>query len=150
MVHVPYRGEQPALNDAIGGVAPVVFASVSASKPFIESGRLRALAVTSPERFPTLPDLPTLRELGYPDVVADVFYGMYITKGTPALIVERLSALLNDARTDEATSQRLLNQLNFNTAGTDTPEEFQQYMEKEYARFQELAAELNLVGNKDK
>jgi len=101
-------------------------------------------------RFPSLPDVPTMHELGYTDVVADVFYGLYVTKGTPAPVVEALSSLLNKARSNPATATRLLDQFNFNTGGSDTPVVFQQYMEEEYARFERLAEELQLVGMKDK
>lgn len=150
MTHVPYRGELPALNDVISGVTPVLFASVAAGKPFVTGGQVRALAVTSERRFPTMPQLPTLNELGYKDVVADVFYGLYVTKGSPPAAVDALARHVNALRADPETSARLLEQLSFSTAGSDTPAGFRQYMEKEYARFSALAADLNLVGMKDK
>jgi len=150
MTHVPYRGEQPALNDVVGGVVPMIFASVAATKPFIEAGRLRPLAVTSPKRFPTFPDLPTMTELGYKDVAADVVYGLYTTKESPPEAIEAMAAILNQVRADPAASAQLLEQLNFNIEGSDTPAQFKQYMEQEFARFQKLAEALNLVGTKDK
>ena len=150
MVHVPYRGELPAITDVVGGSVPVVFASVAAAKPFIESGKLRALAVTSPKRFPTFPELPTMAELGYADVTTDVFYGLYTTKGTPPEAIAAMSAILNKVRADPVASAQLLDRLNFNIEGSDTPAQFEQYMEQEFARLQKLAQELNLVGTKDK
>jgi tripartite-type tricarboxylate transporter receptor subunit TctC len=150
MTHVPYRGELPALNDVIAGVTPVVFCSVAIGKPFVASGQVRALAVTSGTRFPTVPQLPTLKELGYTDVVADVFYGLYVTKGTPAAVVDTLVRNVNALRADPQTSSRLLDQLSFSTTGSDTPALFRQDMEKEYARFSALAADLKLLGTKDR
>ena len=149
MTHVPYRGELPALNDVMSGVTPLMFVSIATGKPFIAAGKVRALAVTSGARFPTEPQLPTLNELGYKDVVADVFYGVYAPKGTPASAVETLVRQINALRADQETSHQLLEQLSFNTAGSDTPAVFQHYMEKEYAGFTQLATDLKLVGTKD-
>lgn len=149
MTHVPYRGELPALNDVMSGVTPLMFVSVATGKPFIASGKVRALAVTSAARFPTMPQLQTLNELGYKDVVAEIFYAAYVPKGTPASVVDTLVRQINALRADPETSHFLLDTLSFNTAGSDTPVQFRQAMEKEYAGFTQLAEDLKLVGKKD-
>ena len=94
MTHVPYRGGAPAMTDLIGGQIHVVFNPLPESMEHIRSGRLRALAVTSPRRSPILPDVPTLAETvaGYE---ADAIHGVGVPRGTPAEIVERLNKEVN-------------------------------------------------------
>lgn len=150
MTHVPYRGELPAIMDVVTGTTPVLFVSVAAGKPFVQSDQVRALAVTSETRFPTMPLLPSLHELGYKDVVADVFYGLYVPKGTPAAVAETLARHVNELRKDPETSSRLLGQLSFDTFGSDTPAGFRSYMEKEFIRYTQVTTDLKLVGTKDK
>jgi len=95
--HVPYRGSGPALADVMGG--QVLFASDTwaATLPLVRGGTLRALAVTSPERFPGLPDAPTLIESGFPGTVIDAWFGIAAPAATPTPIVERLSAAILEA-----------------------------------------------------
>jgi tripartite-type tricarboxylate transporter receptor subunit TctC len=95
--HVPYRGSGPALADVIGG--QVLFASDTwaATLPLLRGGNLRALAITSPERFPGLPEVPTLIESGFPGTVIDAWFGIAAPAATPAPIVGQLSAAILDA-----------------------------------------------------
>ncbi|MES2980309.1 MAG: tripartite tricarboxylate transporter substrate binding protein [Pseudomonadota bacterium] len=91
MVHVPYKGSNPAAAAVIAGETQMVFGGVVSSLPFVKSGRLRALAVTSPTRIEVAPDVPTLAELGYKGVEASSWYGLFAPAGTPAAIVQRLN-----------------------------------------------------------
>lgn len=93
LVHVPYKGNLPAMTDVIGGQLAMMFDITSTARNFVSGGRVRALAVTSRERNPSLPDVPTMREAGLPDYEVIGWYGIYGPAGLPAAQV----AKLNDA-----------------------------------------------------
>ena len=95
-VHVPYKG-YTALTDLMAGRLQFMFATVPSVIQHIRSGKLRALAVTSEKRTPSLPDVPTVAESGFPGFSADAWFGVYAPKGTPAAIVTRLNRAVNDA-----------------------------------------------------
>jgi tripartite-type tricarboxylate transporter receptor subunit TctC len=92
LTHVPYKGEAPAIADLLGGQVQMVFANLPAAAPLIKSGRLRALAVTSLQRTPLAPDLPTMAEAGLPEFEAVTWVGMFAPEGTPREIVATLNA----------------------------------------------------------
>ena len=95
VVHVPYKGTGPALNDAMAGNVQLIFGSVSTTIQHIRSGRLRGLAVTTPARIVAVPELPTLSELGYPDCEVILWHGLVGPKGLPAAIVRRINEQAN-------------------------------------------------------
>ena len=88
---VPYKGAAPAITDLIGGQIQVMFTTVASAAPLIEGGQLRALAVTSAERSPAFPDLPTVSEAGVPGYDAEAWYGLFAPAKTPPDIVDRLN-----------------------------------------------------------
>ena len=90
IVHVPYRGSSAAINDLLGGQIDFIFENVTPALPFVQSGKLKALAVTSEQRLPALPDVPTMKESGYPAFVTGTWNGVLAPKGTPTAIVKRL------------------------------------------------------------
>ena len=90
MIHVPYKGDVPALQDVIGGEATFMFAPIAAALPHMQSGRLRALAVTSAKRSASLPDVPTMGEAGFKDFVVEQWQAIYAPAKMPAPIVQRL------------------------------------------------------------
>ncbi len=92
LVHVPYRGSGPSLSDAIGGQIPIVSSTLAAAMPHIRSGKLKALAVTSASRWPSLPDVPTAAELVAPGYSHLTWLGFLVPKGTPDDVVTRLNA----------------------------------------------------------
>ena len=92
MVHVPYKGGAPATADLLGGHVDLSFSNTASAIPHMKTGRLRALAVTSPKRFFQVPEVPTMIESGYPDFNMVAWYGVMAPAGTPAAIVNRLSA----------------------------------------------------------
>jgi tripartite-type tricarboxylate transporter receptor subunit TctC len=92
MAHVPFSGAGPAINAILGGVTQIAFAALPPAHPFIESGALKALAVTGASRWFDLPNVPTMVELGYKDFISDTFQGFLAPVKTPPAIVELLSA----------------------------------------------------------
>ena len=91
MLHVPYKGSAPALTDLIGGQVQLMFDSLPSSMPFVRSGAIRALAVTTPRRSSALPEVPTVAEAGYPGFSMSTWYGVWAPAGTPGAVVQRLS-----------------------------------------------------------
>ena len=97
VVHVPYRGTAMAVQDVIAGQVPMMVLDTAAGLPQIRSGKVKALAVMSKKRIPSLPDVPTLDELGVKDFEVTAWQGLFVPKGTPADIVTRLGAEMNKA-----------------------------------------------------
>ena len=91
MVHIPYRGQGPALQDVLGGTVPIAFETVTALSPQLKSPRIRVLAVTAPQRLPKFPDVPTMVESGFKDFTFENWYGLFVPAKTPAPLVARLS-----------------------------------------------------------
>src|SRR5574343_170307 len=101
-IHVPYKGDAPALQDTLGGQVQFMFAPVTAALPHIKSGKLRALAATSATRLKVLPDVPTMAEAGQKDFVVEQWQGVYLPARTPSGVVQRWNAALNKALADNA------------------------------------------------
>src|SRR5258708_2795352 len=95
--HIPYKGAGPAITDLMGGSLDLYFGNSQSVDALVKGGRLRAIAVTSPQRVKNLPDVPTIAESGYPAVEAATWSGLVAPKGTPKAIVERLNAETNKA-----------------------------------------------------
>jgi len=96
-IHVPYKGDTPALQDTLGEQVAFMFAPVAAALPHVQSGRLRALAVTSAARLKALPEVPTMGEAGLKDFVVEQWHGVFAPAGTPAPIVAHLNHDINAA-----------------------------------------------------
>jgi tripartite-type tricarboxylate transporter receptor subunit TctC len=107
MVHVPYKCAQPALTDVIAGQCQLMFATSASVIPYIKAGRLRALAVTTTKRSPSVPDLPTLSEAGVPGFEAITWHGVVVPSATPAATVARLNRAINAALADHQLLDRL-------------------------------------------
>lgn len=97
MLHVPYRGQGPALNDVIAGHVPIAFETTTVLLPHVQSGSVKALATTSAERTKVLPDVPTMVESGFKDFVIENWYGVFAPAETPPAIVEKLNKAVNVA-----------------------------------------------------
>ena len=95
LMHVPYKGGPPALNDVLAGQVPMMFNNLPAVVPLARSGKLRALAVATLKRSPLLPDVPTMEEAGFKGYVSTVWNGVFVRAGTPRPIVERISREIN-------------------------------------------------------
>ncbi|NWG24330.1 MAG: tripartite tricarboxylate transporter substrate binding protein [Pseudorhodoplanes sp.] len=122
LIHVPYRGIGPALNDAVAGQIQVLFDNLPTSLPLVQAGRLRALAVSGPKRVAALPDVPTFGELGFDDVNWMAFFGMVAPAGTPPAAIATLNDALNNALADPAVREKLTAQQAEVTGGP--PEKF--------------------------
>jgi len=92
MIHIPYKGSAQAHVDILSGEVEMMFDTTSSAMQQIKAGKFRALAVTSPQRSPELPGVPTIAEAGYPAAEMTTWYGLFVTGGTPAPVVERLAA----------------------------------------------------------
>lgn len=106
MRHIPYKGGGAALNDLMGGQIDVYFAATASALPLIQSGKLRALAVTTAERMPALPQLPTIAEAGWPGYDVTLWYGLIAQKGVPQDVVARANAECNKVLALPATPVR--------------------------------------------
>ncbi len=106
MNHIPYKGSAPALTDVMSGQADLMFDTMLSSMPFVKSGKLKALAVTSSERAPSAPDLPTVAEAGLPSYEAIAWNGILAPAGTPKEIVDKLNAGLKKVLQDPDVKQR--------------------------------------------
>lgn len=140
MTHVPYKGDGPGLADAIGGQIPIIIASVAATAPYVHTGRLRALAVTSSQRMPALRDVPTVAEAaGLPGFDFSPWYALVAPARTPPEIVRRLSA----ASLQVAESRQMIDRLN-NLGGVPAPmdaEQLGQYIRAEIPRMAQVIKE---------
>ena len=115
-IHVPYKGDMPALQDTLSGQTYFMFAPVAAALPHVKSGKLRALAVTSASRLKSLPDVPTMAEAGQKDFVVEQWQAVYLPARTPAAVVQRLNADINKALHDPAIVE-LADKLGVNLMG---------------------------------
>ncbi len=136
MQHIPYKGSAPALTDLAGGQLQLMFDSMPSATPMINSGKLRAIAVTTATRAKARPDLPTIAESGFPGFDISTWYAYWAPKGTPADIVEKLSA---------AAAQALKNPeviAKYEAMGAEpvgsTPKQFAAYAESEAKKWNEI------------
>jgi len=136
MVHVPYKGLSPALTDLLSGQVQLMFSSVVAILPHVKAGKLRALAVTGEKRMPTLPELPTVAESGFPGYEASSWYGILAPAGTPREIVVKLNAEFLKALERPEVRNSLLAD-GAEPVG-DTPEQFAAYIRSEKERMGKL------------
>jgi len=134
---VPYKGEAPAITDVVGGQLPVMFAFPLVAMPHIQSGKLRALAVTSKARIPGLPDTPTFAEAGRPDLEVVSWGAFFAPRGTPRPVVDKLAQGIAKATEDASLRQFLA------TFGSEpvhsTPDELGQWVQREVARLCAIA-----------
>jgi tripartite-type tricarboxylate transporter receptor subunit TctC len=133
IVHVPYRGAAPALNDLLGQQVQMVFLDLPILLPQIKSGGLRAIALGAAERAPTATDVPTTTEAGLPEVQAENWYGLVAPAGTPQPIVAKLNQIASEAMRDPAVKEKLAVQ-GAELIG-DSPEHFHAFLESELTRW---------------
>lgn len=136
LLHVPYRGSAPAISDLIGGQVQSMFDNMPSALPHIKAGRLRAIAVTSAQRSPLLPDVPTLAESGYPGLEVQSWFGLAAPTGTPAAVLERLNQALNKSLAQPELRQRLQEMAATPLPGT--PEQMRQTIANEIKRWREV------------
>jgi tripartite-type tricarboxylate transporter receptor subunit TctC len=138
IVHIPYKGATPAMLDVIAGQASLYFTSPIAAQPYVKSGRLRQIAVTSAQRFPPLPDVPAIAESGYRDFDMTSWWGLLAPAGVPKEIIARLNADAVKALNTPELKERLAGQGAM--VVTDTPEQFAAYIKSEIANWGRIVA----------
>jgi tripartite-type tricarboxylate transporter receptor subunit TctC len=136
MTHVPYKGENPAIADTIGGQIPIMFGNLPVALPHVRSGRVVALATTTAKRSPLAPEIPTMSEGGIKDFEMATWYGMLAPAGTPPELVAKIQRDAARVLSDPETRERLTKM------GVDlilnTPEEFKAYLNTEIARYTKI------------
>jgi len=142
LVHVAYRGSGPSITDAIGGQVPVVISSLVAAMPHIQSGKLRALAVTSAKRWPSLPNVPAAAEAGLPGYEHMTWLGLFTPRGTPDDVVQKLHKEVRAALAQPDLKEKVA------VLGGDVPqksaEEFDAMIRKDHAASTRLVVDSNL------
>jgi len=139
MQAVPFAGAGPAINALLGGQVKLGFMAVPSTVPHIKSGRMVAIAVTSPKRLEVLPDVPTVAESGYPGFQVDNMYGLLAPKGTPADVIRKLNADVVQVL-KQPDARKPLETATIEIVA-DTPEEFARYIDAEYAKWAKVVKE---------
>lgn len=142
-VAIPYKGAGVAVGDIAGGQVPLLFTFVSSAKPLVDAGRLRPLAVASEVRLPSLPDVPTFAELGIKNVVAKLWIGLMAPAKTPDVVIKAMSRQIN-ALLDTPAMRARLEPQGLEVQG-GTPEQFQQMIDTDTARWANLSKSVNLA-----
>ena len=143
IVHVPYRGAAPAINDLLGQQVQMTFLDLPVILPHIKAGTLRPIALGAPVRSPTAPDVPTTAEVGMPDLLIENWYGMIAPGGTPEKIVAALNRITNEAMADPGVKAKLGDQ-GLTVAG-DTPEHFRGFIESESKKWAKVIKDAGLL-----
>lgn len=143
-VHVPYKGTAPALNDLMGGQVEAVFADVATALQFVQAGKLRALAVSSPVRHELLPGIPTFVESGYPQIQVNGWFGVAVKRGTPAAVVQKLNAAVLSAVADPGVSHWMRSIAAIPAPLPNTSQDFAQVMRQDYQMWGKVARELKI------
>ena len=133
MTHVPYKGAGPAVTDLMGGSVDCFFGNTQAVGGLVTAGRLRPLAVTSPQRLANLPSVPTVAEQGYPGFDAATWSGLVAPAGTPPGVVDKLNAAANKALGSAEMKAKLLEDGSTPLGGT--PQQFADFIRKEHAKW---------------
>jgi tripartite-type tricarboxylate transporter receptor subunit TctC len=142
MVHVPFKGGGPAVAALVGGQIDLLFATISSASPHIKQGRLRGLALTYHKRSTTLPEVPTLQELGLKDYNYNEWQVLVVPGNTPRPVVDRLNKAVVEALTDPKVKARMI-ELGNEAEGT-TPEEALAFLQKEWALWPRIIKEANI------
>ena len=133
LIHVPYKGGGQALLDLLGGNVPLVYTAVAGANQYVNTGRIRAIAVSSAKRSPTMPDVPTFAESGVKEFVIDDWVGLLAPAKTPKPIINKLNQALNDILNSPEGKARLLAMGIFPSPGT--PEKFGEQIKGDLIRF---------------
>jgi len=143
IVHVPYKGAAPQMQDIVAGQILFGFSSISSTLAQVQAGSVRALVITGGKRSPLVPDAPTATEAGLPDFEANSWYGLLAPAGTPAPIVEKVRADVTKIFAEPALQQKLIAQ-GFVPVTDSTPAAFKAQIEREIPMWKDLVARQNL------
>ncbi|MDB5811352.1 MAG: transporter [Betaproteobacteria bacterium] len=143
LLFVPYKGEGPAIADAIGGQISMVFSNLPVSLPQAQSGRLRALAVTSLQRVATAPDIPTAAESGLPGYEANTWFGLFAPTATPREVIAKLNADAKTGLSGADVKERMAGQGLFVVAST--PEQFAERLKAEIPKWAKIVKDAGIT-----
>jgi len=142
MVHIPYKGQAPAVVDQISGQVQLAFNTAIGVLPHVGNGRLRAIAVSSKDRFPPMPDLPTVAESGVKDFDGGSWQGVGAPSGTPPEIIRRINTILVTELKTPAMREQMIKRGALVSA--NTPEEFTAFLKSEIAKWMKVAKAGNI------
>ncbi len=145
LAHVPYKGSGPALVDLMGGHVTLVGSSIASAMPYLQSGRMRALAVSTGKRSPRLPDVPTIGELGFPSFDVTAWWGLLGPAGMPADVVARLNTELNRILARAEVREALIEQ--GIAAEASSVKEFAAFVEKDFTTWKDIIESTGVRGN---
>jgi len=145
LVHIPYRGAGPAALDLAAGRVDFFFVSYSSVLPFLQAGKVRALAVTSTERLPVLPNTPTMREVGFGGIELDAWFGLVAPAGTPDAVIDKLNAGFVKAVRDPEVVKQITDQ--GAEAVATTPAEFATFIASETERLGKIVRAAGVKGD---
>ena len=134
--HIPYKGAAPALTDLLGGQVPLAIVGLPAAMPYIKAGKLKAIAVFSKSRSKLAPNIPTFVESGYPEIEADLVYGVFVPTGTPKPVINLLNQKIGDALNAKDVKEKLLND-GFDVVYS-SPGELNEYLKSEIQKWRPI------------
>lgn len=134
IIHVPYKGDSPALTDVLGGQVTMMFANIPSALPMVRAGKLKALAMTGAARTSAAPEIPTMAEAGLPGVEISAWYGLMAPAGLPPAVLARLNAELN-AVLQLPDVQTRIRELGAEPSQPGPPAQFQQFVDAELAKY---------------
>lgn len=140
VTHVPYKGENPGVADLLGGQIPYMFSNFPVVFPHVKSGRLRAMAITSPQRSPLASEFPTVAESGIPGFDTATWSGLYLPAATPRDIVQNVHAAIHKIQTAPEFRKRMLEQ-GIDQSSADTPEKHAAFVKAEFLRWGKVIRE---------
>ena len=143
VIHIPYRGAGPALNDTVAGQVPIIFDNIPSALPHIQQKRLVAIAVAAPQRLAALPDVPTFKELGLEPVNRMAYYGILGPKGLPREVVDKVNAGVKKSLEDPAVRKRIEDTGSIVIGNTS--EQFTQQIADEFAVYKKVVETNKLV-----
>ena len=146
LVHVPYRGAAPAVNDLLGRQVQMAFLDLPVLLPQIKAGSLRGIAIGSPQRAPSAMEVPTTAEAGMPELRVENWYGMVAPAGTPPAVVTALNRIATEAMADPAVKEKLASQ-GAELIG-DTPEHFRGFIEAEISKWAKVIKDAGVATEK--
>jgi tripartite-type tricarboxylate transporter receptor subunit TctC len=141
--HIPYKGDSPALTDLLGGQVQLSFPGLASAMPYIKAGRLKALAVTSPQRSASMPDVPTMREAGLSQYDLMGWFGLFVPAGTPADVTATLARELRVALADPKIRQRLI-EFGVEAADPMTAQQMTAFHQAQIKRYTEVVKSGNI------
>jgi tripartite-type tricarboxylate transporter receptor subunit TctC len=145
IVHVPYKGAAPAVNDIVGQQVQMVFLDIPVLLPQVQAGKVRPIAIGSRERVPSLPNVPTTAEVGLPQIEAENWYGMVAPAATPAAVIAKLHRATAEALKSPEVKDKL--QAQGAILVGNSPEEFAAYIQSEIDKWGKVAKAANIKAN---